>query len=117
MFETCGKEIYVVCGPTDMRKGIDALSAIVNLRLICDSFESAMFIFCNRERNKVKILEWDNDGFWLYQKRLEKGTFPWPKEGKVKKMVLSGDEFSCLLAGTKLRRRLTMDEVLHGMTA
>jgi IS66 Orf2 like protein. len=73
-----------------------------------------MFIFCNRSRNRVKILEWDHDGFWLYQKRLEKGTFPWPKEGKVKKITLSGDEFSCLLAGTKLRRRLAMDEVVRG---
>ena len=99
MFDHRGKQIYLICGSTDMRKGIDGLSSIVDLCLVCSSFESAMFIFCNRSRNRVKILEWDHDGFWLYQKRLEKGTFPWPKEGKVKKITLSGDEFSCLLAG------------------
>ena len=71
MFEYKDREIYLVCGCTDMRKGIDGLSAIVNLKLVCDSFESAMFIFCNRSRNKVKILEWDHDDFWLYQKHLE----------------------------------------------
>ena len=117
MFDHRGKQIYLICGSTDMRKGIDGLAAIVNLQNICDSFDSAMFIFCNRSHNRVKILEWDNDGFWLYQKRLEKGTFPWPKEGKVKKITLSGDEFSCLLAGTKLRRRLSMDEVVPGLSA
>ena len=100
-----------------MRKGIDGLSSIVDLRLVCSSFETAIFIFCNRSRNRVKILEWDHDGFWLHQKRLEKGTFPWPKEAKVKKIVLSDEEFSCLLAGTKLRRRLAMDEVVQGLSA
>ncbi len=87
MFDHRGKQIYLICGSTDMRKGTDGLSAIVNLQHICDSYESAMFIFCNhsRSRNRVKILEWGNDGFWLYQKRLEKGTFPWTKDGDMRR--------------------------------
>lgn len=117
MLDHEGKKIYIICGSTDMRKGIDGLSSIVNMRHICASYDSAMFIFCNRTRNRVKILEWDHDGFWLYQKRLEKGTFPWPKEGKLKKIVLSGEEFTCLLSGTKLRRRLSMDEVAAGLSS
>ena len=76
MFDHSDKQIYLICGFTDMRKGTDGLSAIVNLQHVCDSYESAMFIFCSRSRNRVKILEWDHDGFWLYQKRLKKGTFP-----------------------------------------
>ena len=70
MLECSGKEIYLVCGATDMRKGLDGLAAIANLRFACVSFGSAMFIFCNKSRNRVKIIEWNGDGFWLYQKRL-----------------------------------------------
>ena len=117
MFEYKDREIYLVCGCTDMRKGIDGLSAIVSLRLACYSFKPVMFVFCNSRRDKIKVLEWDGDGFWLYQKRLEKGTFPWPKESKLQKIVLSAAEFSCLLLGTKLRRRLAFDEVLPGASA
>ena len=114
MFEPGGKQIFLVCGATDMRKGIDGLSSVVNVRFVSESepYDSALFIFCNRSRDKVKILEWDGDGFWLCQKRLEKGTFPWPRDNSgIKRIILSADEFSCLISGTKLRRRLSMDEV------
>ena len=66
MFECGGKEIYLVCGPTDMRKVIDGLSAVAALRLGYDSYESALFVFCNSCHNSVKVLEWDQDVFWLY---------------------------------------------------
>lgn len=52
MFDHSGKQIYLICGPTDMRKGTDGLSAIVNLQHVCDSYESAMFIFCSRTQTK-----------------------------------------------------------------
>ena len=113
MIESGNKDIYIVCGATDMRKGVDGLAAIVNLRLACDFSGASMFIFCNKSR----IIEWDGDGFWLYQKRLERGTFPWPAEGSLKRMVITKDEFSCLFSGTKLRRMLSMDEVFPEVTA
>ena len=75
MFECGGKEIYLVCGPTDMRKGIDGLSAVVNLRLNCDSYESNLFVFCNQSRNSVKVLEWDQDGFLALPKASRKRYF------------------------------------------
>ena len=112
MIESGKKEIYIVCGYTDMRKGVNGLAGIASLRLACEHLESAMYIFCNRSKNSVKIIEWDGDGFWLYQKRLEKGTFPWPAENeKVQKISISDKEFSCLFSGTKLRRRLEMKEI------
>lgn len=115
MLDCGGKDVYLVCGHTDMRKGIDGLASIVNIKFTMDSLASTVFIFCNRTRDKVKILEWDQDGFWLYQKRLEKGRFPWPQDaGKASRIHLSRDEFSCLISGTKLKRRLSMDMVTLG---
>ncbi|ENM5740423.1 IS66 family insertion sequence element accessory protein TnpB [Vibrio mimicus] len=61
-----------------MCKSIDGLSLIVAEQLEMDPFREAWFIFCNRGRDKLKILFWDTNGFWLYYRRLEKGTFKWP---------------------------------------
>ena len=68
-------KVYLVVGVTDMRKSIDGLSLIVAETLEMDPFSEAWFIFCNRNRDKLKILFWDTNGFWLYYRRLEKGTF------------------------------------------
>ena len=74
-----------------MRKWVDGLAAIVNLSLACDFSVVSMFIFCNKSRNKVKIIEWDSDGFCPYHKKLERGTFLWPAEGRAKRMVITID--------------------------
>lgn len=116
MFELYGKRIYLACGATDMRKAINGLSAVVKLRFRFDSLEKALFVFCNRSRNRLKILEWDGDGFWLHTKRLEKGTFPWPSE-REPVMILEEDEFTNLLCGTKLRRKLQRDVISPDVVA
>ena len=69
--------VYLACQSTDMRKSIDGLAAIVQQRFKLDLFADCLFVFCNRNRNKVKILHWEYNGFWLYYKRLEKGRFQW----------------------------------------
>ena len=78
MLTLSDKEIYLACGPTDMRKQINGLAAIVQSSFGLDPCADALFVFCNRNRDRLKILEWDSDGFWLYFKRLEKGRFRWP---------------------------------------
>jgi len=70
--------VYLAVGATDMRKSIDALAALVEYCFDLDPFSDALFVFCNRSRDKLKILRWDNNGFWLYYRRLEKGHFEWP---------------------------------------
>ena len=70
-----GKKIYLSCGHTDMRRGINGLVAIVESKFTLNPFDNALFVFCNRNRDRLKAVHWDGDGFWLHMKRLEKGRF------------------------------------------
>lgn len=70
--------VYLACGSTDLRKSIDGLAAIIQERFGLDPFSPCLFVFCNRERNKLKILYWEHNGFRLCYRRLERGTFQWP---------------------------------------
>ena len=106
-----GKRVFLACGKTDVRKSINGLSALVNGSFNLDPFDGALFVFCNRNRNRIKILEWDGDGFWLYFKRLEKGRFRWPEPGEEATMTLSGEELSILLGGAKVELKLRRNEV------
>jgi hypothetical protein len=77
-----GKRVYLACGATDMRKSINGLSLMVQENFCLDPFGTSLFVFCNKKQDRLKILEWDGDGFWLYFKRLEKGHFRWPSPGE-----------------------------------
>jgi transposase len=70
--------VYLAPGATDLRKSIDGLSALVAAVFELDPFSDRWFVFCNRQRDKLKILRWDTNGFWLYYRRLERGRFRWP---------------------------------------
>ena len=111
MINPGGKRVYLACGTTDMRKSINGLSAIVEWNFKLDPFAEALYVFCNRARDRIKILEWDGDGFWLYFKRLEKGRFRWPQPGEAATMTLTGEELSILLGGAKVELKLRRNEV------
>ena len=99
-----GKQIYLACGATDMRNNIDGLAAVVQNRFKLSPTSNGVFVFCNAMKDRLKILEWDGDGFWLHYKRLERGRFPWPEASGVEKsMTLSQRELEYLLSGEKLR--------------
>jgi transposase len=74
-----GVKIYLALGITDMRKSINGLSILVESHLELDPFSGHLFIFCNRRRTILKKLYWDRNGFCIWQKRLEKEYFKWPK--------------------------------------
>lgn len=70
-----GTRVFLACGSTDLRKSIDGLAALVTQVLEEDVFSDTLFVFCNRGRDKLKILRWETNGFWLYYRRLERGRF------------------------------------------
>jgi transposase len=72
------EHVYLAPGATDLRKSIDGLSAVVSAVFELDPFSDRWFVFCNRQKDKLKILRWDTNGFWLYYRRLERGRFKWP---------------------------------------
>lgn len=103
--------VYLACGPTDMRKSIDGLAAIVTFSFKLDVFSDSLFVFCNRGRNKLKILHWDTAGFWLYYRRLERGKFRWPESGESGTIGVSRRQLGWLLEGLSLEQRQAHREV------
>ena len=97
-----GVRVYLAMGPTDMRKGIDSLSVLVQEHLKLDPFSGQLFAFRGRRGGLLKVLYWDSQGFCLFAKRLEKGRFVWPitREGVV---TLSPAQLSMLLEGIDWR--------------
>jgi len=111
MLSLTGKRVYLACGKTDMRKNINGLAAVVEGSFKLDPFGDTVFVFCNRNRDRLKILEWDGDGFWLHFKRLEKGRFRWPAEGSEATMTLTQEELEILIKGTKVELKIRRSEV------
>ena len=98
------EQVYLCCEPIDFRKQIDGLSVLVELELGLSPFASALYVFTNRQRNKIKALYWHRNGFCLWQKRLEAQKFAWPKEGQASLQTISLLEFQWLLEGFDLWR-------------
>ncbi|WP_143561185.1 IS66 family insertion sequence element accessory protein TnpB, partial [Sporosarcina sp. P20a] len=97
--------VYLAAGPTDLRKSIDGLAVIVQELFQLDPFSKSHFVFCNRKRDKLKILFWDHNGFWLYYRRLEKGLFDWPELESVQPLSISSRQLNWLLDGLPLNQR------------
>ena len=102
---TVADEIYIVCGYTDMRKSIDGLCAIVEEKLHMDPRRSAIFLFCGRRADRLKILMWEADGFVLLYKRLSaiQGRYRWPRN-KDEVRSLTWREFDWLMSGLDIEQ-------------
>lgn len=97
--------IYVALDPCDMRKSFNGLYALAEETLKEDPRSGALFVFCNKRRNRLKILYFDGTGLWVLAKRLEQGTFSWPKpsgSGQVK-LKLAPEGLAMLTDGIDLR--------------
>lgn len=101
--EVSNRQVYLACGSTDLRKSIDGLAVLVKEAFALDPFSQCLFVFCNRKRDKLKILQWEHNGFWLHYRRLERGKFKWPADrGDV--VSINYREFRWLLDGLPLRQ-------------
>ena len=89
--------VYLHRTPIDFRAGINSLATMVEQALELDPFAKAVYVFCNRRRNRVKILAWDRNGFWMMLKRLEEDRFIWPNEASVP--TLTVEQLHWLLEG------------------
>ena len=76
---TGADKVYIACGYTDLRKGIDGLARLVQQQFKLDPFTNTLFLFCGRRRDRIKGLYWEKDGFILLYKRLEQGAYQWPR--------------------------------------
>ena len=93
-------QVYLALGVTDMRKSINGLMVLVEDVLQADPFSSHLFVFCNRLRDKIKILYWHNNGFWLFYRRLEQQHFWWPDSAAEQAAIeITARELGWLLEG------------------
>ena len=90
--------MYIACGYTDLRRGIDGLAAMVQQEFSLDPFTNTLFLFCDRRRDRIKALYWEGNGFVLLYKRLERGSFQWPRnesEADTAAVSLAHGGFEC----------------------
>lgn len=97
--------VFVATGPVDMRKSFDGLAEIVRSFLGHDPLCGSLFVFRNRNAQRVKILWWDQQGLAIYYKRLERGTFQFPAGGDAKSVTIDSGQLMRLLSGLELTAR------------
>jgi transposase len=101
--------VYIASGSTDLRKSIDGLSMLVESKLLLNPYEKALFVFCNKAMNRLKILHFD-EGFWIYYFRLENSKFKWP-ENKEEALKVNKSELKWLLKGYELRYKSKFERI------
>jgi transposase len=98
--------VYLCLAACDMRKSFDSLHALVRDHLELDAYAGHLFVFASRRRDRVKILYWDRDGFAIWSKRLEEGTYavPFAGDASEKRREITAQELGALLSGIDLER-------------
>lgn len=104
-------KVYLATGHTDMRKSIDGLAVMVKEVFKLDPFSPALFVFCNKSKNKIKLLFWEHNGFWMYYRRLETGRFIWPKDENCETITIGIRELNWLLDGLSITQKQAHQKV------
>lgn len=100
---TGAEKVYIACGYTDLRRGIDGLASMVQQQFQLDPFTNTLFLFCGRRRDRIKALYWEGDGFLLLYKRLECGSFQWPRR-KEEARMLTPQQYRWLMEGLNVEQ-------------
>lgn len=96
-------KIYLAVESVDMRKQFNGLWSMAEEKLQENPRNGALFVFVNKDRDRLKMLYWDGTGPWVFAKRLEKGRFSWPIGSDRKKLCLAPEALTMLLSGIDLR--------------
>ena len=97
-------KVYIVADEADLRMGIDGYAHVIQDNYRLSPFDSAMYCFTNKRHNKLKILYWDRNGFWLLYKRLEEKCFRWPRRND-ETFEISEDQLNRLLSGLSIEEK------------
>jgi transposase len=107
------KNIFIVCGKTDLRRGIDGLASIIHEQYQLDVYDDALFLFCGNRTDRFKMLHWDGDGFLLLYKRLENGSLQWPRQ-RDEVRQLTNQQVRWLLEGLRIEQPRAIKPALQG---
>ncbi len=106
-------KVYIACGYTDLRYGIDGLSSLVKNEFNLDPFEkNVLFLFCGRKLDRIKGLLWEGDGFLLLYKRLEGAKFQWPRNSQ-EVAELKPEQYTWLMQGLSIYQKKYIQELEH----
>lgn len=100
---TGADHVYIACGYTDLRRGIDGLAELVRQQFRLDPFSNTLFLFCGRKRDRIKALYWEGNGFLLLYKRLERGVYQWPRS-ESEARELTPQQYRWLMEGLQVEQ-------------
>jgi len=104
MIDVTATQVWLAPGFTDMRRSIDGLAIIAQTIIGKNPLDDHLFVFCGRDRKRLKILYWDRNGFWLFYRRLETGRFNWPfnNNSSVTSLCITRSQLKWLLDGLSI---------------
>lgn len=108
--------VYLHRDPVDFRKAINGLVVIIEQEMALSPYADALFVFCNRGRDKLKVVYWDETGFCLWYKRLEQHRFKWPRKAEDAVVTLSEEQLHWLLRGLDITRMREHEKLDYSAT-
>ena len=110
MIDLVADRVWLAAGFTDMRKSIDGLCAVVEDQLKMDPRRSALYLFCGKRCDRIKALLWESDGFVLLYKRLENGSFKWPRN-ETEVQPITWQQFRWLMEGLSIEQKKVIKDI------